>query len=383
MSAVRRGVRLISIGARLTVGAVAVTRLARAAAVAAPVRPTLTPMQSISVVIPARDEAGRIGPLLDVIVGAPGVDEVIVVDDQSSDGTADIARRTSATVLSGAALPDGWAGKAWALEQGIAAATSEWVVTLDADTRPDPRLPAALVARAAGERLDFLSVGGRFDCPTAGSRFLHPAMLTTLVYRFGPPGVSATRPDRIMANGQCTVFERDRFRAAGGMESVCGEVVEDVALGSAPRHTGAAGRLPRCQRAVERAHVRVVPGRPRRMGSLAGAARCGAAPAPTRRPRRGGARPGAPAATAADAPRRHRRRWVAGATARHPRRHPPRLPAHGRRGTGRARSPIRSRPPRSLAASHVAGARSGGGAATPDGVAPGDRRGPPWRIEVR
>jgi dolichol-phosphate mannosyltransferase len=235
MSAVRRGVRLISIGARLTAGAVAVSRLARAAAVAAPVRPTLTPMQSISVVIPARDEAGRIGPLLEMIVGAPSVSEVIVVDDQSSDGTADIARRSGATVLSGLALPDGWAGKAWAL----AAASSQWVVTLDADTRPDPRLPSALVARASGERLDFLSVGGRFDCPSPGSRFLHPAMLTTLVYRFGPPGARPTRPDRMMANGQCTVFERTRFRDAGGMEPVRGEVVEDIALA---RHLAAQGR---------------------------------------------------------------------------------------------------------------------------------------------
>jgi dolichol-phosphate mannosyltransferase len=239
MSAVRRGVWWISSGARLTAGAVAVTRLARAATVAPPVRPTLTPMQSISVVIPARDEAGRIGPLLDVIVGAPGVNEVIVVDDQSSDGTADIARRAGATVLSGTVLPDGWAGKAWALEQGITAASSSWVVTLDADARPDPQLPSALVARATGERLDFLSVGGRFDCPTPGSRFLHPAMLTTLVYRFGPPGTRATRPDRMMANGQCTVFERDRFRAAGGMGPVRGEVVEDIALA---RYLAAQGR---------------------------------------------------------------------------------------------------------------------------------------------
>jgi dolichol-phosphate mannosyltransferase len=236
---VRSALRVVFVVARLTAGAVAVTRLARAAAVAAPVRPTLTPMQSISVVIPARDEASRIGPLLDAIVGAPGVNEVIVVDDQSSDGTADIARRGGATVLTGTPLPDGWAGKAWALQQGIAAASSEWVVTLDADTRPDPRLPSALVARAAGERLDFLSVGGRFDCPTPGSRFLHPAMLTTLVYRFGPPGARTTRPDRMMANGQCTVFQRDRFRAAGGMESVRSEVVEDIALA---RHLATQGQ---------------------------------------------------------------------------------------------------------------------------------------------
>lgn len=227
---VHQVVRLASIGIRASAGAVAISRIARAATVDAPVRPTLTPMQTISVVIPARDEAERIGPLLDAIVGAPGVGEVIVVDDQSSDATADIARQAGAAVLSGTPLPDGWAGKAWALQQGITAASSEWVVTLDADARPDPQLPTALVARAVADRLDLLTVGGRFECPTPGSRWLHPAMLTTLVYRFGPPGVTPSQPDRMMANGQCMAVPRVPFVASGGMELVRGEVVEDLAL---------------------------------------------------------------------------------------------------------------------------------------------------------
>ena len=89
MTTIRRIIRLISIAARVAAGLIAISRLAKAANVAPPVRPTVTPHQSISVVIPARDEATRIGPLLEAVVGAPGVDEVVVVDDQSSDGTAD------------------------------------------------------------------------------------------------------------------------------------------------------------------------------------------------------------------------------------------------------------------------------------------------------
>ena len=198
--------------------------------------------------MPARDEAERIGPLLDRIVDAPGVSEVIVVDDQSSDATADIARRAGATVISGEPLPDSWAGKAWALQQGITAASSDWVVTLDADARPDPALPTAVVARAVAERLDLLTVGGRFECPTIGSRWLHPAMLTTLVYRFGPPGAPASRPERTMANGQCMAVPRAAFLAAGGMEPVRGEVVEDLALARHMAIGRTCRRLPRCQR---------------------------------------------------------------------------------------------------------------------------------------
>jgi dolichol-phosphate mannosyltransferase len=237
MSDFRAVMRTASVVARVVAGAVAVARLGRAARSAPPIRTSGAAATvrsagrspSIGVVVPARDEAGRIGPLLDRVVRAPGVDEVIVVDDESSDDTAGIARDHGATVLPGAPLPAGWAGKAWALHQGIAAATSEWVVTLDADTRPDPGLPTAVVARAVADGRDLVTVGGRFSCPTRGTRWLHAAMLTSLVYRFGPPGAPAA-PGRMMANGQCTALHRLRFADAGGMEPVRGQVVEDVAL---------------------------------------------------------------------------------------------------------------------------------------------------------
>ena len=224
--------------ARIIAGGIAIGRLAKAATAAAPVRPTATPHQSISVVIPARNEAERIGPVLAAMLGAEGVHEVIVVDDQSTDATASIARDAGATVVAGSPLRDGWAGKAWALQQGIEAATGEWIVTLDADTHPDQGLPAALVSRAVKEQLDLLTVGGRFDCPTPGSRWLHPAMLTTLVYRFGPPGVT-TAPNRTMANGQCMAVPRDTFLNRGGMAPVSGEVVEDIALARSMAADGA------------------------------------------------------------------------------------------------------------------------------------------------
>ena len=190
----------------------------------------------ISIVVPARNEARRIGPLLACLADAPGVREVLVVDDQSTDDTAALARDAGARVVVGDPLPAGWAGKAWALQQGIdAVADADWIVTLDADTRPDPTLPLALVARMQHDRVEFATVAGSFECPTPGVGWLHPAMLTTLVYRFGAPGTQR-RTDRLLANGQCMAFRP----GAVSMATVRGHVVEDVALARSLAATGTA-----------------------------------------------------------------------------------------------------------------------------------------------
>ncbi len=105
------------------------------------------------------------------------------------------------------------------------------MVFLDADTRPAPALPAALVARAVADGLDLLTVGGRFECPTGGLRWLHPALLTTLVYRAAPPGAARPGPvHRRIGNGQCMAVRRDVLLAAGGFGAVAHHTVEDVAL---------------------------------------------------------------------------------------------------------------------------------------------------------
>lgn len=223
--------RALFVTARAATALVVGRRLVRAARPNPPLEAIATdPPLRISVVVPARDEAHRIAPLLDAVCGAPGVHEVIVVDDESTDDTAAIATAAGARVVAGAALPRGWAGKAWALQQGLEAANGDWIVTLDADTRPAPELARSIVARAIDTGLDLVTVAGRFECPTPGVAWLHPAMLTTLVYRFGPPGATAGRRDRVLANGQCMAFDRQRLLDQGGLAAVAGEVVEDVAL---------------------------------------------------------------------------------------------------------------------------------------------------------
>jgi dolichol-phosphate mannosyltransferase len=217
--------------------ALVLARLARGRRLPAPLAPGLPPpAEPVSVVIPARDEAGRIAAALAPLRDDPAVAELIVVDDESSDATAEIARSHGARVVEGAPLPDGWAGKAWALEQGLRAARGDWVVFLDADTLPKPGLVAALVDRARA--FDLLCAGPRFVCDSAAEQWLHAAFLATLVYRFGPADDRQRAPGRTVFNGQCIACRREALMAAGGWERVGSSLVEDVALARAWRRDG-------------------------------------------------------------------------------------------------------------------------------------------------
>jgi dolichol-phosphate mannosyltransferase len=231
---VRRAGRWLFFGVRAVAALGALRQLMGAAKTVAPIEAAPnapSPDGGVTVVVPARDEELRIRPCLERLRQDPTITEVIVVDDHSTDNTAALARSLGARVVTAQALPAGWAGKCWALQQGVEVATTEWVVTLDADTEPTPGLVAALVARATNDGFGFLTVSGRFLCPTRLLQILHPSLLTTLVYRYGPPG--GTRPataGRMMANGQCMALRRSEFLDSGGFHVVSGSLVEDVAL---------------------------------------------------------------------------------------------------------------------------------------------------------
>ena len=195
------------------------------------------PAVSITAVVPARDEAGRIGPCLEALSADPDIDEVIVVDDGSVDATAALARSFGAQVLAAGVPPAGWVGKPWALQQGLEAATGEVVISLDADTRPRPGLARALAA--ALEEADFVSAGARFRCGRAGERWLHPAMLATLVYRYGPPDARRrVAPNRLLVNGQCTAVRAADLLAAGGYRPAAGHLTDDAAQARALARAG-------------------------------------------------------------------------------------------------------------------------------------------------
>jgi dolichol-phosphate mannosyltransferase len=225
----------IVLGGRALTAGVALSRVAAAAQRSESLRVhPIDPDDStdtISVVIPARNEALRIEPLLAVVCIDPRVSEVIVVDDESTDDTAAIARRHGARVVPGRALPPGWVGKPWALQQGLDAATGDWLVTFDADVVPAPGLVGELVRRSGADGLDYASAGAQFVCDSPGQQWLHPAMLTTLVLRFGPAGSTRrAKAHRTIANGQCTVTRREAFARVGGFELSKSNMTDDIAL---------------------------------------------------------------------------------------------------------------------------------------------------------
>lgn len=196
------------------------------------------------VVVPARDEAGRIGPCIASLV-AQGA-RVLVVDDGSTDGTRAVAEAAGATVVDAGPVPAGWAGKAHALQVGLEAVDAPVVVFVDADTRAGDGFLGAALGALGGATM--VSGGTRVDARSAGERWLHPAMLATLVYRFGPPGAPARRPSRAMANGQLVVVDRQSLLDAGGFAVVRDSLVEDVALA---RHLAADGHEVRFVDATE------------------------------------------------------------------------------------------------------------------------------------
>ena len=220
-------VALAAVAPRLWRAARGGTRLRAHVATAMQSRGEAT-MPRVSVVIPARNESARLAECLAPLREAPGVVEVIVVDDESTDDTAAIAAAHGAQVVRGAPLPAGWVGKIWALRQGIEAAQGDVIVTLDADARPDASLPSAAARQLVDDGVVLATVAPKFRTTSPASQWLHAAMLVSLVYRHAA-GASRAGRDAV-ANGQCMVMRRDDALRDQWCERVRGEIIEDVAL---------------------------------------------------------------------------------------------------------------------------------------------------------
>lgn len=192
---------------------------------------------AVSVVVPARDEATTLPLLLESLrqERRPG-DEVVVVDDRSGDGTADVAARGGARVVVAPELPPGWAGKPWACATGADAASTSLLVFLDADTRLEPGGLDRVVALVAGRR-GLVSLQPFHLVPRPVERL---AAFCNLVGVMGT-GAFTPRGDRAPARGAfgpCLATSTDDYRRAGGHAAVADAVLDDVALSQRYRAAG-------------------------------------------------------------------------------------------------------------------------------------------------
>ncbi len=202
---------------------------------------------SVSIVVPARNEALNIETCVRSLAATEYPDfEIIVVDDRSEDGTGDLARAVPAgnakrlEVVEGAEMPDGWMGKPWACAQGAARATGELILFTDADTTHGPDLLMRAVAGMAEDAADLMTLLGRQLMETFWERVVQPHIFLMMLFRY-PDFEKIARQGHwrdALANGQYMLFRRDVYDAFGGHEAVRGAVVEDQALAQLVKREG-------------------------------------------------------------------------------------------------------------------------------------------------
>ena len=207
---------------------------------------------AVTAVIPARDEAQGVGQTIASLLQQdyPGPFSVILVDDQSTDGTAEVARHAAAaaadrlTVLPGAALPAGWTGKLWAMKQGVARALLSdptYLLFTDADIVYGPDTLTRLVSRAQADGLVLNSLMVEAALREPRRARVHPGvhllLPDALPVRLGEPA----RRHTAAAAGGCMLVRRDALTAAGGIEAIRGALIDDCALARTSRGRGRSG----------------------------------------------------------------------------------------------------------------------------------------------
>lgn len=202
---------------------------------------------SVGVIIPARNESENIEECLASLTKSryPNF-EIIIVDDRSEDGTAELARTVPPgnakrlVVVDGEALPEGWLGKPWACQQGARATSAELLVFADADTTHGDRLLSRSITELQNEDADLLNVLGFQVMESFWERLVQPQIFLAVVFRH-PDLERSARSSQWqdgVANGQFMLMPRTSYEAIGGHESVRDRVLEDLALAQTVKRHG-------------------------------------------------------------------------------------------------------------------------------------------------
>jgi len=209
---------------------------------------------SVVAVVPARNEAAVLPTTLPSLLSQVyrGAYRIVLVDDKSSDGTAEVAQRimratSSAHVVRRAcALPPGWAGKVWALAQGVEAASeimpdAEYVWLTDADIRHKPHHLARLVARAEDADLDLVSVMAELSAQGGWPRLLIPPFVYFFQLLYPFPWINDPSRACAAAAGGCILIRRPVLERIGGLAAIRDALIDDCALARLVKRKGRDG----------------------------------------------------------------------------------------------------------------------------------------------
>ncbi|MBW8772731.1 MAG: glycosyltransferase, partial [Gemmatimonadetes bacterium] len=192
----------------------------------------------LTVIIPARNEAGVIENCVRSILRSSYTPlEVLVVDDRSTDRTAEIVARIAAEdprlrLVRGEPLPEGWYGKPWACVQGYRAATGELLCFTDADTTHAPDLLPLSAGAAEALEAALFTVLPSQTVLTWSERLILPQFFYLLMAKYNPAAINrATHVRDMIANGQFIFISREWYERVGTHEKVKHEVAEDLAIG--------------------------------------------------------------------------------------------------------------------------------------------------------
>jgi hopene-associated glycosyltransferase HpnB len=195
----------------------------------------------VDIIVPARDEADTIRPVIDSLLAQryAGRFTVILVDDNSSDGTGALAGSApNLRVVRLDSKPAGWSGKLWAVQQGIAASHAPILLLTDADILHEPAHLGSLLSKLLDSRLDMVSEMVRLNCNSFAERLLVPAFIYFFQMLYPFARVNDPRSTVAAAAGGTVLIRREALVRIGGIESIKDALIDDVALAKAVKRGG-------------------------------------------------------------------------------------------------------------------------------------------------
>jgi hopene-associated glycosyltransferase HpnB len=213
--------------------------------------PSLTTWPRVTAVIPARNEAASIAPVVASLATQdyPGEFSVIIVDDHSEDATARLAHNAATEsgaaarfqIISAPELAPGWTGKLWALNSGVASAENpspEFFWFTDADVIHPPDTLRRLVLRSQSEKHDLNSLMVLLESRTFAESLLIPAFLYFFLMLYPPNWISSPRARTAGAAGGCILLRRAALARIGGLAAIRNEIIDDCSLARAVKQSG-------------------------------------------------------------------------------------------------------------------------------------------------